>query len=185
MALPSSCQGHGVHSALIIAQSINALKPNWIHVGQEYVWLDFFVVVIFYIQGRRLHCLCMRVCQSMNSPVVDWKWQKEWKSVDHNMWTTWGWNQLSKAFMSEPMMQGMLGGTKDLRNKRGKVEKKHIPFIAWGLQGEIHFDVPATAKSPEAGLQFAWNNEALALCVFSAILPPNSDWKKEIYSHRP
>lgn len=26
--------------------------------------------------------------------------------------------------MSEPMMQGMLGGTKDLKNKRGKVEKK-------------------------------------------------------------
>lgn len=63
-------------------------------------------------------------------------------------------------------MPGMLGGSKDLRDKRGKAEKKkNNPFIAWGLVGEIHFDVPATAKSPEAGLEFAWNNEAVVLYV--------------------
>lgn len=33
--------------------------------------------------------------------------------------------------MSEPMMPGMLGGSKDLRDKRGKAEKKkNNPFIA-------------------------------------------------------
>lgn len=56
--------------------------------------------------------------------------------------------------MGKPMMLGMLGGTKDLRDKRGKVEKNN-PFIARGLVGEIHFDVPAIAKSPEARQEIA------------------------------
>lgn len=53
-------------------------------------------------------------------------------------------------------MSGLLRGTKDLRDKREKVErgKKNNPFIAGGLVGEILFDVPGTAKSPEAGLEF-------------------------------
>lgn len=44
---------------------------------------------------------------------------------------------------------GCLEGPKDLRQER-KGEKKNNPFIAGGLVGEIHFDVPAIAKSPEA-----------------------------------
>lgn len=41
----------------------------------------------------------------------------------------------------------MLGGPKDLRQER---KGENNPFIAGGLMGEIHFDVPAIAKSPEA-----------------------------------
>lgn len=51
--------------------------------------------------------------------------------------------------MGEPMILGMLRGAKDLRQER-KGGKKNNPFIARGLVGEMHFDVPATAKSPEA-----------------------------------
>lgn len=34
--------------------------------------------------------------------------------------------------MSEPMVPGMLGGSKDLRDKRGKAEKKTIHLLLEG-----------------------------------------------------
>ncbi len=59
--------------------------------------------------------------------------------------------QLKRPFMGESLMLGMLEGPKDLRQERkGGKKRKNSPFIAGGLVGEIYFDVPGTAKSPEA-----------------------------------
>lgn len=137
MALPSSYQGHRVHSVLNIAQSFNALNPHWIHIKQVCLsGLFFFLSLCFYIQGREV---ASGVCVCASVSVSPWTgcWlissnRKEGKSEDHGMWASICWSHLNRAFVSKPVKPGMLGGDIDLRDGGEKVRGATIHLLLKG-----------------------------------------------------